>query len=267
MHPPSGADGKDSAILKAAKDLADDRSIDIIVTAGTAAALACKQFTQANQKPFIFASLGDAQRSGLLPQPGGNFTGGCNGQANLAFVHLRVDYMLRKKFQEPFAIVGNYNNEPAKTAMDRALDYLTKTKGKNARLEFLTPQDTIDGLITRLKKPPTPINSLYVCSDLFISANANELTNKARKAGMKTMWEFDEHKTIHDGDDAHGVKIADLFRKAAEYVDLLLTDTTIKAGDLPLYQPSPMLVAERKKQGKKKGSKKKSTNRKRQQRR
>lgn len=268
IHPPNGADGDANAILQAAKDLANDNTIDVIVTAGTGAALACKQATQANRKPFIFASIGDAQISGLLPQSSGNFGGCCNGQANLPFVHLRVDYMLSKPmFQEPFAVVGNHNNEPAKTAMDRALAYLTTTKGKQAQIASLKPGDNIDTFINGLKNQSNPVKSLYVCSDLFITAKAIELNNKARAAGMKTMWEFDEHKAIHGGDDAHGVNFTALFEKAAEYVDLLLTDSTIKAGDLPLYQPSPTLVAKRKKQGKKKGTKAKSTKRKSQRKR
>src|SRR5690349_3597644 len=76
---PNGADGDSVQIQAAAHALATDAAVDVIVTTGTGAALALKQETQANSKPFIFASVGDAAISGLLPWPGGNFSGGSNG--------------------------------------------------------------------------------------------------------------------------------------------------------------------------------------------
>lgn len=259
VSPPNGADGDPTIIHQTAVDLANNSSVDIIVTAGTLAGVECKTATQMNQKPFVFASVGDAAISGLTPQPGGNFTGGCNGQANVPFVHLRVDYMLsRPMFTGPFAVVGNYNNEPAHTAMDAAVDYL-RVKGKSTQIASLTPQDDIGTFISGLKSQNPPIKSLYVCSDLWITVNSKVLNQKAHAAGMKTMFEFEEHKIGHGGDDYHGANFQDMFEKAAEYVDIILRDKTIKAGDLPLYQPSP---SAKKNSTKKKSTKKKPTKKK-----
>src|SRR5689334_5454586 len=86
-HPANGAKGKQTDIQTAANELANGTvPCDIIVTAGTGAAVACKtaQGSAANPKQLIFASVGDAALSGLAPTKGGNFTGCCNGQANKA---------------------------------------------------------------------------------------------------------------------------------------------------------------------------------------
>ena len=65
-------------------------------------------------------------------------------------------------------------------------------------------------------------SSLYVCSDLFVTSIASKLTAAAKKAKMKTMWEFAEHKGKHGGDDAYGVDFPDLFKQAADAVAAIL---------------------------------------------
>jgi ABC-type uncharacterized transport system substrate-binding protein len=232
VYPSGGAGGVAAAVQTAAMHLAGDKSVDVIVTSGTMAALACKQATQVNQKPFVFASVGDAALSGLSPQPGGNFTGGCNGQ--VAFVPQRVTYMLKNSvFVDKFAVVGNDDKDPANPvpkAMDAAVIELTN-RGKQVQREPLVPGSNIDKFISGLQG----VHSLYVCSDLWITVQSTTLNNKARKAGMETMWEIEEQKTIHNATDAYGVSFVDMFEKAAEFVDKILKGA--KAGDLPLYQP------------------------------
>jgi len=229
--PPRGAAGDSAKINEAAVYLANN--VDVIVTAGTQAALACKAATQASQTPFVFASVGDPAISGLTPQPGGNFTGGSNQQVKL--VPQRVDEMLKpaNQFQDPFAVVGNYNFEPIKSAMMAAVNVLT-ARGKNAQLAPITPQDNIGTFINGLKGQG--IKSLYVCSDMFITAQSTELNRKAHAAGMKTMFEFREHVDDHGGDLSYGVNFKDLLENAADCVDKILSGT--KAGDIPIFEPS-----------------------------
>jgi ABC-type uncharacterized transport system substrate-binding protein len=232
VYPTNGAGGDADAVLQAATYLANN--CNVIVTAGTMGALACQKATQANQKPFVFASVGDARISGLTPQPGGNFTGGSNGQ--VTFVPERVAYMLNNKkpvFIEPFAVVGNYNNQPAKSAMDAAFSELTNNHGKQARLASLDPQTDISEFINDLQGKG--IKSLYVCSDLWITVHSTALNIEARDAGMNTMWEIEEQKLIHLADAAYGVGFRAMFEMAAEYVDDILGGT--KPGTLPLYEP------------------------------
>lgn len=226
--PPRGAAGNAQAIADSAVYLA--KYFDVIVTAGTGAALALKAATQNTNAQFVYASVGDPTISGLNPQSGGKYTGGSNQQVGL--VTRRVNFMLGKPnvFKERFAVVGNYANEPAKTAMTAALNKLTDS-GKDAQLASIAPGDDIPGFITSLKNQN--VKSLYVCSDLYLTAHSKELNREAHRAQMKTMFEFEEHSLGHGGDDFFGVNFKDLFETAADYVKQILAGR--KAGDLPIY--------------------------------
>jgi ABC-type uncharacterized transport system substrate-binding protein len=231
-HPPGGANGDAAEINETAAYLAG--RVDVIVTLGTGAALALKRATATTKTPFVFASVGDPGISGLTPQPGGNFTGGSNQQVGLATQ--RAKYMVAKTgkwtFNDPIAVVGNYFNEPSSTAMSAVCSALVAL-GRDARLASISPENDIDAFIGHLEDQG--IQSLFVCSDLYLTAHAKELTKAARKAGMRTMWEFEEHQLAHGGDDYYGVSFKDLVEKAADYVDQILSGKKKAAGDLPIY--------------------------------
>ena len=148
----------------------------------------------------------------------------------------RVDEMLSHGFQGPFAVVGNYSIEPIKTAMMAAVTVLI-ARGAMAQLAPITAQDNIGTFISSLKSQG--IRSLYVCSDMVVTARSNELNAKAHAgpapSRLKTMFEFAEHVNQHGGDMSYGINFEDLFEKTAEYVDRILAGTN--AGDLPIFEP------------------------------
>ena len=232
IFPRRGAGGEFNDVLAAATTLANDPQIKVIVTAGTMGAQACKQATATNQKPFVYASIGDPALTGLTPT--GNFTGGSNGQVK--FVPERVTHMTSNPiFVNKFAVVGNFNNEPVKTAMTKAHQKLID-KGKLVvalSASTLTPTDDIEEFIARLEG--LGVKSLYCCSDLWLTVNSTELNVEAHAAGMKTMWEIEDQRLVHRADDACGVNFDDMFDKAAEYADKLCQNVPI--GTLPLFEP------------------------------
>jgi ABC-type uncharacterized transport system substrate-binding protein len=234
--PPGGAGGDPAKISTAAKYFAQN-AFDVVVTAGTEAAKACQTEMQANQRQFVFASVGDPAISGLIPTAGGNFTGGSNLQVTL--VQARVTEMLKPvhNFQAPFAVVGNYNTEPIKSAMTLAFNLLSQAGP--TQLATLTPQDDVRAFIRNLKNQG--IKSLYVCSDLSITTRGTALNAEAHagpaSSRMKTMFEFSEYVRDHGGDLSYGVSFTDLFDNAADKVVKILSGR--KAGDLPIYYPAP----------------------------
>jgi ABC-type uncharacterized transport system substrate-binding protein len=234
--PPGGAAGDLVKITATAKYFAEN-AFDVVVTASTEAALICKTEMQANQRQFVFASVGDPAISRLIPTPGGNFTGGSNLQVTL--VQARVTEMLKPvhNFQAPFAVVGNYTTEPIRSAMTLAFNLLSATGP--TQLASITPQDDVRTFIRNLKTQG--IKSLYVCSDLFITTHGTELNAEAHagpaSSRMKTMFEFSEYVTDHGGDLSYGVSFTDLFENAADKVVKILSGT--KAGNLPIYYPTP----------------------------
>ncbi len=232
IFPRKGAGGEFADVLAAATALANDPQIKVIVTAGTMGAQACKQATATNQKPFVYASIGDPALTGLTPT--GNFTGGSNGQVK--YVPERVKHMTDNPiFVNKFAVVGNYNNEPVKTAMNDARQKLIDKGKQVVQLSdsTLTPNDDIEDFIARLEG--LGVKSLYCCSDLWLTVNSTELNVEAHAAGMKTMWEIEDQKLVHRADDACGVSFDDMFDKAAEYADKLCQNIPI--GTLPLFEP------------------------------
>jgi ABC-type uncharacterized transport system substrate-binding protein len=122
-------------------------------------------------------------------------------------------------FQEPFAVVANPTG-PSGTAMGAAFAMLV-ANGKQAQLAPITPGTDLTSFISALKG----VNSLYVCSDLYVTSIASNLAAAARGAKMKTMWEFAEHKSKHGGDEAYGVDFNNLFTQAADAVKKILSGT------------------------------------------
>ena len=241
-EPSGGAKGDSQKIIDAAVVLANDSDVKVIVTAGTGAALAVKDATRMNRKPFVFASVGDPRISSLVPVQGStdNFTGGNNRQAEERVVKLRVDYMLSNPnpaFQGPFAILGNHSIDPSpsKTAMDIVHDYLTRFHGKTARLFSITPADSIATKIDEIKNDAAGYKAVYVCSDLFLTVNSTELNRLAHRSPnpLVTMFEFEEHKVTHNADDFYGSDFKEMFEKAAVYVDEILDGE--RPSNLPIY--------------------------------
>jgi len=252
--PTNGAKGNPQAIATTAINFANDPACKVIVTAGTGAALACKAATQT--KPFVFASVGAPTLTGLVPGvDGNNFTGGNNRQAVRRVVYSRVDYMLTNPiFQEPFAVIGNNENgkEPADTAMNHAYDRLFRYYGKVTRLRTITPQNDIPTFISDLADEG--IQSLYVCSDLYLTVYSTALNRAAHNRGMRTMFEFEEHQTVHGADDYYGSDFQEMFTKAASYVDDILDGAQPAGDELPVYtaalkgnRPWPMIPMKKKK--------------------
>jgi putative ABC transport system substrate-binding protein len=212
--------------------------VDVIVTAGNAAALACKIATQsqANPTPVVFASVGDPLGCGLvqnLSPPGGNLTGCSNGQVDL--LSYRIDAMINNLKPTVVGLIGNPNVCPVDTAMISALQLL---KNQNPPLTayagYITQQSEIQTVIN--DHATKNVDCLFVFSDPLLSANAHTFVPHAQGKGMRTMHEFSESVTLHGGDLSFGPDFPTLFSKAADFVDQILSGTN-PPGALNVYTP------------------------------
>jgi putative ABC transport system substrate-binding protein len=212
----------------AAQQLVDDE-VDVIVTAGNLAALACKSATQTI--PIVVASAGD-----LTGLAGGNLTGFTNGQENKKILNERIARMLKILVpKSAVAVVGNYTVAPVKAAMDYAVG---QAMGVPVYSAFFTqPTDfqdeaTIQGKLNPPDGTPTA-DVLLVCSDPLMRTYGTIFVRAAHDVKMKTMHEFAEWHSDHGGDLCYGPDFTTLFQNAAGYVNQILAGTK-KAADLPV---------------------------------
>jgi putative ABC transport system substrate-binding protein len=241
-QPEDGAAGKPDRYASVASQFVTTNPVDVIVTAGTAAALACKSAT--SSIPIVFASAGDPLDSGLvssLTRPGGNVTGCSNMQVDQAAVDNRISVMRTKLNPKKVGVIGN-NNPPVRP-IEKALDLASRRlqdAGIPAVVAHLRPTDfqsnqTIKAALTPLQQQGVDV--LLVCSDPLLSANAQNLIQAAHELGMRTMHEFREHVDVHGGDRSCGPSFTGLFSQAADMVHQILSGT--HPGDIPVYQPIP----------------------------
>ena len=126
---PPGAGGGAGGVNydAAAQQLVKDK-VDVIVTAGNLAAVACTKATQTIL--IVVASAGDF--TGLI---GDNWTGFTNGQDDSQILDERIARMLRILApQNAVAVVGNDTVGPVQTAMNYAVASLQNMGSRSTRL-------------------------------------------------------------------------------------------------------------------------------------
>ena len=235
-----GAQGKEDKIREAAREFQTDGEVKVVVTAGTGAALICKAELT---KPFVYAAVGDPGLSNLVPGVGNNFTGGNNRQAADAVVKARVKYMLDNGFKAPFMVLGNNagGQEPFKTAMTRAYKHLHDLQHE-VYSQTITPADDIPAMIKAFKtKTPRPIQSIYVCSDPYLTVHSKKLNDAAHDTDngtlpyINTMFEIQEHVDAPNfGNAWFGSNFLELFETAARYAHEIMA-LGVPPAELPNY--------------------------------
>jgi putative ABC transport system substrate-binding protein len=210
--------------------------VDVIVTGGgTPPALAAKQATKTI--PIVFASAPDPVTDGLvtsLARPGGNVTGSSNLNPEL------VGKCLEQLTQ---AVPGvsrvavlwqpGFMDERTDKDMLKAADIAARALG--VRLEIVEargPTD-IDRAFSKMTRARAGALTVLPSAMLFTERRRLvDLTAKNRLPAVYVQREFVEAGGLM----AYGPNLADLFRRAATYVDKILKGA--KPGDLPVEQPT-----------------------------
>jgi len=127
--------------------------------------------------------------------------------------------MLNQNFDDNIAVVGNYRSDVTGKAMDVAHNYLTSRLFALGRQPpLLVPVYPGDDVRTKIRDlhDDKGVKSLYVCSDLYLTAQqSTELNSAAHSKQMKTMFEFEEHCVGHGGDFAYGSNFKEMLEEAA----------------------------------------------------
>jgi len=203
--------------------------VDVVVTTPTA--LAAKQATAVI--PIVFVAASDPVADKLvasLARPGGNITGLSLQASDIA--GKRVE-LLREVVPgvRRLAILLDVGNAAAVEEMGEVQAAAGTLGLAVVTLEIRRAEDiapAFEGLKGRA-------DALYVQGDLLTSANRIAINTSALGARLPTTHAFREDVEA-GGLMSHGASLADLCRRAADYVDKILHGA--KPADLPVEQPT-----------------------------
>jgi putative ABC transport system substrate-binding protein len=204
--------------------------VDVIVTVGSAVPTV-RQATAVI--PIVFAVAIDPVGSGLvasLAKPGGNITGLSLQATNLAGKRLEL---LRELIPElrRLAVIFNGGNDQTLLEMNETRAAARTLNLDVAPLEIRRMQDippAFEGL-----KPQA--DALYVVVDQLVVANLMRILTFALSARLPMI--FSTRDFVRSGGlMSYGPNYADLFRRAADYVNQILLGA--KPGEIPVEQPT-----------------------------
>jgi len=218
---------------RAAAMMADlvPRQVNVIVTHGTANVIVAKAATSAI--PIVFAVAADPVGSGLvanLAHSGGNATGLSLQAPDLAGKRVGL---LREAVPAltRLAILLNVNNSANINELHEV-----ETAAKSIGLSIvLLKYSRADEIPAVFQTGAGQVDALYVCADPLVNTNRTRISTLALAAHWPMMLDNREFVAA-GGFMSYGPNVADLFRRAADYVDKILRGE--KAADLPVQQPT-----------------------------
>ena len=228
------AEGKDERLAALAAELVA-LNVDVIVAAaGTLAALAAREATRI--LPIVFIAVGAPVTSGLvtgLARPGGNATGLSAVSPDLASKWLEllkqaVPGVNRVAFLRQPGALGDADKDVLKQAEVAA-------RALGVRFQLVEARGTadFDGVFSELTNARA--GGLVVLSTPMFSSERTRLVDLAARHRLPTMFSFRSYVDA-GGLMSYGPNVADLFRRAATFVDKILKGA--KPVDLPVEQPT-----------------------------
>ena len=204
--------------------------VDLIVTRGTPATLACKKAT--TTIPVVTASLGNPLLVvNSLARPGGNITGLTSISSELQGKRVQ----LLKEIVPGLARLAHLQNmgNPSGAASWKEVDRAARSLGLQPQLlDVRKPEDFAPAFDRAVKQQAI---ALLVEQDGLMQAHEKLIVALAAKHRLPAIYQSREY-VDGGGLISYGVSYADLYRRAAAYVDKILKGA--KPGDLPMEQPT-----------------------------
>jgi len=203
---------------------------DVIVGAGTEAAIAAKQAT--SSIPIVFPTAGDPIGSGLvasLARPGGNVTGLSNLGTDLAAKRIEI---LREVFPRlsRLAVMANADYSGGVTER-KEIDAAARALG----LEIIPlPIRRVADIASAFDGLKGRAEALYITGDPLMNLQRLRINIFALAARLPTM--LPQREYLEAGLISYGPNFLDMNRRAADYVDKILRGA--KPADLPVEQPT-----------------------------
>ncbi len=205
--------------------------VEVIVTGGSTSSRAAKEAT--TTIPIVMAQVNDPVGSGFvasLARPGGNITGLSVMAPELSGKRLELLKEIIPTLSR-VAVLGD-SNAPGNTQALREVEGATRAfKVQLQYLDILGPKDIEIAFRAATKGRAQAV--LVLASPVLISQR-RQIADFAVKSRLPAIYPSAEF--VEDGGlVSYGTSIADLYRRAATYVDKILKGRT--PADLPVEQP------------------------------
>ena len=220
-----------------AKELIDLRP-DLIVAHATPMVAALQQVTRS--VPIVFVSILDPVASKFvasLARPGGNMTGFANFEFDIGAKWLEVLKEIAPATSR-VALMLNPDMGPYYTGYMQSVQAVALSNAVQATLAPVRTVDEIGRVISSLGREPG--GGLIVLPSAPITVHIQQIINLSARHRVPAVYPFEQY-AVQGGLLAYGVDLADLFRRAASYVDRILKGEN--PADLPVQMPTKFKLA------------------------
>jgi putative tryptophan/tyrosine transport system substrate-binding protein len=225
------ADGKFDRLSDLARELVRLK-VNVIVTGGPTATRPAKEAT--TEIPIVMAQDTDPVGNGFvasLARPAGNITGLSNYHPELSGKQLELLKEIIPRLAR-VAIVGN-SNEPGNAQALKETEVAARALGLQPYYFDARDAKAIETVLRSASKERA--DAVLVLSSPIATSHRKELAEIAAKSRIPAMYQVSESVEA-GGLMTYGVSTADLWRRAAIYVDKILKGR--KPAELPVEQPT-----------------------------
>jgi putative ABC transport system substrate-binding protein len=223
------ADGKPERLRQLAAELVLLKS-DVIVTLNTPASQAAKNATKTI--PIVFTWVADPLiLVGSLARPGGNITGLTSVTADLSGKRMEL---IKEVFPGASRVAVLWHSaNPTATRVFKDIEDASARLGIRVHALGIRGSDELEKGFELVVKER--VGALLVIEEAVIASYRRRILDLARKHWLPT-FSFYRDFAEAGGLLTYGADFADLFRRAATYVDKILKGA--KPADLPVEQPT-----------------------------
>ena len=210
--------------------------VDVIVTAGTPAALAAKESTA--NIPIVLVLAGDPVRTGLaasLSRPGGNVTGLTTLTTELSAKRLEL---LKQMLPTLTQLGVIWDTNPAFTLALQDTEVAARTMNVSVRAMVARSRDELDSAFADLASQR--VSAVEIMPTPVALRERSRVAELALKHRLPTV--FAQREYVEAGGlMSYGSNLGHMFRRAATYVAKILKGA--RPADLPIEQPTAFELA------------------------
>ena len=207
-------------------------NVEVIVTAGTPAALAMKKAT--TTVPLVMVAVGDPVGTGLVPslaRPGANLTGLSSVAPDLEGKRLQLLREVVPTLSHVAMFINSLN--PFHVSSMRQARAAAQTMGIKLQLHDIRKSEDLDDAFAAIRKERP--DAVLILADRVFLHNRERMIDFTKEQRLPNVNAYKELVEV-GGLMSYGPSYEDMHKRAAIYVDKILKGA--KPADLPIEQPS-----------------------------